>query len=236
MNYERSAMPLHTQALPPEILAIWVRTLRAASNLSQDALAEASNLSERTIQRIESSGRANQMTRRSLARGFGYDNHDIFDDPMFIATAIDAVAEIHAERAKKVEAEHPGHIKLAVEPVSSGAEIAGIIDRCDAWVYHCDDAASEAGKGMAAMLFDNVQDYGDIWNEIPPSGRFEAQGSFTNMLEDIAGQGLCALQAFRSAHLAPVTKGQAPMPFNIGYLTVVPLGQVPSHILVPKRF
>ena len=212
-----------------------MRTLRAASDLSQDALAEASGLSERTIQRIESSGRANQMTRRSLARGFGYDNNDIFDDPTFIATAIDAVAEIHAERAKKIEASHPGHIKLAVEPVSSSAQIAGLIDQCDAWVYHCDDGASVAGQGIAAVLFDNVQDYGDIWSDLPPSGRFEAQGSFTKMLEDIAGHGLCALQASRSAQLAPVAKGQTPMRFNIGYLTVVPAGLAPSHILVPKR-
>lgn len=228
-------MPLHTQALPPEILAIWVRTLRAASDLSQDALAEASGLSERTIQRIESSGRTSRMTRRSLARGFGYDNHDIFDDPRFIATATDAVAEVFAERAKEVEANHPGHIKLAVETVSGGAQIAGLIDQCDAWVYHCDDGASVAGQGITAVLFDSVQDYGDIWNELPPSGRFEAQGSFTKMLEDIAGHGLCALQAFRSAHLAPVAKGQTPMRFNIGYLTVVPAGLAPSHILVPKR-
>ena len=229
-------MPLHTQTLPPAIFSIWVRLLRAASDMSQDALAEASGLSERTIQRVESSGRANRMTRRSLARGFDYDNHDIFDDLTFIATAIDAVAEIQAERAKKVEVSHPGHVKLAVDLLSSGAQIAAPIDQCDAWVYHCDDAANVTGQNVAAVLFDNVQDYGDIWNELPPGGRFEAQRAFTKMLEDIAGHGLCALQAFRSAHLVSVAKDQAPMPFNIGYLTVVPAGQAPSHILVPKRF
>jgi transcriptional regulator with XRE-family HTH domain len=229
-------MPLHAQALPPAIFSIWVRLLRAVSEMSQDALAEASGLSERTIQRVESSGRANRMTRRSLARGFGYDNHDIFDDPTFIATAIDAVAEIRAERAKKVEASHPGHIKLAVEPVSSGAQIATLIDQCDAWVYHCNDAANVTGQNVTAVMFDNVQDYGDIWSELPPSARFEAQGAFTKMLEDIAGHGLSVLQTFRSARLAPLAKGQAPMHFDIGYLTVVPAEQAPSHILVPKRF
>lgn len=229
-------MPLHAQPLQPEIFAIWMRMLRAASDLSQDALAEASGLSERTIQRVESSGRANRMTRRSLARGFDYDNHDVFDDPTFIATAIDLVAEIHAQRAQKVEANHPEHIKVAVEPVSSGCQVAGLIDRCDAWVYHCDDAVSVAGKDIAAVLFDNVQDYGDIWSALPPSGRFEAQQSFTKMLEDVSGYGLCVLQASRSAQLAPVAKDDAPMPFNIGYLTVVLAGQAPSHIFVPKRF
>jgi transcriptional regulator with XRE-family HTH domain len=228
-------MSLNTQAIPPNILAIWTRTLRLASNLSQDALAEASGLSERTIQRVETVGRANQMTRRSIARGFGYDNLDIFDDPTFITTAIDALAEIHAERAKNSEANHPDHIRLAVEPVSSGSQIASLIDRCDAWVFDCADTASAGGKGLAAILFDNVQDYGDIWQAQYPSARLEAREAFTGMLTDIARERLCVCLAIRPGHLGPVATGQAPVPFNTGYLIVVPAAQALSHILVPKR-
>lgn len=224
------------QALPPKIFALLIRTLRVASDLSQDALAEASCVSERTIQRVESNGRANRMTRRSLARGFGYDNHDIFDDPTFIATANDALAEIFAQRAKEEEAKYPDHIKLAVEAVSSGAQIAGLIDRCDAWVYNCDDKAGIVAKNASAVLFDNIQDYGDIWKELPPSARFEAGDAFTEMLADIASHGLCTYQAFCSGYLAPVRANQAAVSFNTGYLLVVPTGQEPSHILVPKRY
>ena len=228
-------MSIGTQTIPPTILAIWTRTLRLASNLSQDALAEASGLSERTIQRVETIGRANLMTRRSIARGLGYDNIDIFDDPTFITTAADALAEIHAEGAKNVEANYPDHIKLAVEPVSSGSQIASLIEQCDAWVYHCDDAAGIAGQRTSALLFDHVQDYGDIWGELPPSGRFEAQEAFTGLIAEIAPEGLCAYQSCRFDRLAQVGIDRGPVPFNIGYLIIVPAGQTASHILVSKR-
>jgi transcriptional regulator with XRE-family HTH domain len=235
-NPERSVMTLQTKTLPPQLLAFWIRTLRAASNLSQDALAEASGVSERTIQRVESKGTANKMTRRSLARGFRYDNHDIFDDPTFISTASSLVTEIHAERAKKQDADQPDHFKLAVEPVSSGAQIAGLIHRCDAWAFHCDDAAGVSGRSVSTVLFDNIMDDGDIWSELSPSERFEASEAFTEMLNDIASQGLRADQGLHSGRFAQAASGQAPQPFDIGYLAVILAEQAPSHIPVTKRY
>ena len=228
-------MSLHTQSLPSEIFALWIRTLRVTSDLSQESLAEAFGLSERTIQRIESSGRANRMTRRSLARGFGYDDHDIFDDPTFIATANHVLAEIFTERAKEEEAKYPDHVKLALEAVSSGAQIAGLIDSCDAWMFDCDVKAGIDGRNVSAVLFDNIQDYGEIWKVLSPSGRFEAEDAFTEMLADITSHGLCAYRAFRSGYLAPVRANQAAVSFNTGYLLVVPAEQEPSNIRVPNR-
>jgi transcriptional regulator with XRE-family HTH domain len=228
-------MSLHTLALPPKIFAVWIRTLRVASDMSQDALAEASGISQRTIQRIESNGRANRMTRRSLARGFGYADHDIFDDPTFIATATDVLAKIYAERAKEEKAKYPDHIELAVELVSSGAQISGLIDRCDAWVYDCDDSASVKGKNVSAVLFDNIQDYGEIWSELSSRERLEARDAFTEMLAEITSQGLCAYQAFRSASLPPIQADKATRHFNIGYIMLRSTGQIFTHFLVPKR-
>ncbi len=228
-------MTLYKQSMPPKIFAIWVKTIRKASEMSQDALAAASGITERTVQRVESNGKASMTTRRCLARGLGYEDHDIFDDPTFVATATDALNEAFAEYAKGAQDNYPDHLKLAVEPVNNGAQITVLFGQCHAWAYMCDDSANVEGQDVSAALFDNVQDYGDIWNELPPSGRFEAQGAFTEMLEGIVGHGLCVYVAIRYAKLAPVAKGQAPMPFNIGYLIVVPAGQSPSQILVPKR-
>lgn len=228
-------MTINTQALPPKLLGFWARTLRVASNLSQEALAAASGLTVRTIQRVESGERANLTTRRCLARGLGYDNPDIFDDPAFVATVTEVMDSLRADQIEAEEARHPDHIKLEVAPVTTGAALGGQIDRCDAWVFHCDELASPEGQAEAASLFDNLQDYGDIWSEIPHSARLEAHGSFSAMLEALAEHGLRAYQATRAARLAPVAKDQASLPFTIGYVTVVPAGQTLSHILVPKR-
>jgi transcriptional regulator with XRE-family HTH domain len=227
-------MSLYAQTMPPKTLAIWVRALRTASDMSQDALAEAAGITERTVQRVEKSGRASKMTRHNLARGLGYENHDIFDDPTFVAMAIDALHETFAKLRKAEEANYPDHVKLPARPVNKGTQIAGLFGLCDAWVYDCDDSASDEGQNASAVLFDNVQDYGDIWSDLPPSARLKASEAFNEMLADIAGHGLHVYQAVRSAHFALMQADQEPMPFKIGYLTVVPSGQAPSHFLVPK--
>lgn len=228
-------MTIDAQALPPNLLGFWTRTLRLASNLSQDALAELSGLTVRTIQRVEAGGRASLTTRRCLARGLGYDNPDIFDDPEFVGTVTGVMEELRADRIKAEEARHPDHIKLEASPALTGAALGGLIDRCDAWVFHCDEQASAEGQAEAASLFDNLQDYGDIWSELPPSGRIEAQTSFTAMLGALAAHGLQAYQAVRATRLAPVSNEQPPILFTIGYVTVVPGGQTLSYILVPKQ-
>lgn len=223
------------QLLPPKTLGFWIRTLRLSSNLSQDALAETAGLTMRTVQRVEAGERASLTTRRCLARGLGYDNPDIFDDPAFVATVTDFVDTLRADQIKAEAARHPDHVKLEVAPAANGAALTSQIDRCDAWVFHCDERATAEAQAEAALLFDNLQDYGDIWQELPPSGRLEAQASFSEMLAAVAAHGLRAYQATRAAYLAGVDKSHAPMPFTIGYVTIVPADEALSHIFVPKR-
>lgn len=54
-----------------------VRDLRTKANWSQEELAAASGLSIRTIQRVESGGRAGLETRKALAAAFGVTVNDL---------------------------------------------------------------------------------------------------------------------------------------------------------------
>lgn len=221
--------------LPPKTLGFWIRMMRLSSSLSQDALAETAGLTMRTVQRVEAGDRASPTTRRCLARGLGYDNPDIFDDRTFVAAVTDLVDTLRAEQIKAEAARHPDHVKLEVAPVANGVALTSQIDRCEAWVFHCDEQATAEAQAEAALLFDNLQEYGDIWQELPPSGRLEAEASFSEMLASVAAHGLRVYQATRAACLASVDKSQAPMPFKIGYVTIVPSDEALSRIFVPKR-
>jgi len=75
-------------SLPPNILGFWTRCIRTTMHWSQEALAASANLTPRTIQRIEAGEQSSITTRRSLARGLGYENPDIFEDPEFIVTVL----------------------------------------------------------------------------------------------------------------------------------------------------
>ncbi len=227
-------MTIDAQVLPPTVLALWTRTLRLASNLSQDALAEAAGLTTRTIQRVESGQRTSLTTRRSLARGLGYDNPGIFDDPEFAGTVTLLLESIKANQIKAEEARYPNHIKVAVFPTENGAVLGSLVDGADAWTFHCDEKASPEGQTEAAILFDHLQDYGDIWSELQPSGRLEAQSIFTGLLADVARHGLQAFYGRRVIHLA-ATEDRTPFPFTIAYMAIVPIERELSYIVVPKR-
>lgn len=124
-------MTIDTQVLPPTVLAFWTRTLRMASNLSQDALAEAAGLTIRTIQRVESGERTSLTTRRCLARGLGHDNPETFDDPAFVSTVTRLMGSIKADQIRAEEARYPDHIKVVVSSTENGAALGGLIDGTD---------------------------------------------------------------------------------------------------------
>jgi transcriptional regulator with XRE-family HTH domain len=228
-------MSIDTQLVPPKMLGVWVRILRHASQLSQDALAVASGLTVRTVQRVEAGERASVTTRRCLARGLGYDNLDIFDDPNFVSTVTHLFTSLHAAQVAE-KGRYADHIKLAVEPVSTGTAFAALIGQIDAWVVHCDEAASPEAQQEAATLFDLGQDYGDIWQEISHSARVDAQSTFGDALESLYRRGMRVYQAKRPTQLlGPPGGTKTPVRFVIGYVTVVSEDQELSHILVPKQ-
>lgn len=225
-----------TQLIDPKLLGFWIRVLRMASNLSQDALAAASDLTVRTIQRVEAGARASLTTRRAIARGLGYDNPNIFDDPQFVNTVTSVFAAIADDRTKKVEARHPDHFKLEVASIGSGTALAALIDGSEAWCFHCDDSAEPEAQKEAASFFDALQDYGDIWRELSHSDRFAAQRNFDELIQALVGHGVRVYggkreRKFVGDHWADKT----PLPIMIAYVSVLPADQEISHILIPKK-
>jgi transcriptional regulator with XRE-family HTH domain len=71
-------------SLDPKLLGFWVKCIREASNWSQEAVAATAGLDVRTIQRAEAGSSISLASRRSLARGLGFDDYDIFQKPEFI--------------------------------------------------------------------------------------------------------------------------------------------------------
>lgn len=226
-------MTTNIYELQPKTLGFWIKLLRNASNLSQDALAVASGLTVRTVQRVEAGGRANLQTRRSLARGLGYEDPGIFEDPEFIEAVNNILAEQAAIAGRAQEALHPDHIKLAVTATRSGADLATLIGGADATVFKCDENTGEETGREAAALFDDLRDWGDIWSSLTFTQRLDAQRSFDIALATLTELGLRGYQGRRDAHLKGAV-GAKGIPFSIAYLVLVPAEIVLEHLLVPK--
>lgn len=226
-------MMINTYEPSPRTLGFWIKLIRNASNLSQDALAVASGLTVRTVQRVEAGGRANLQTRRSLARGLGYEDPGIFEDPGFIDAVNNILAEHAAIAGLAQEGLYPDQIKLAVTATTSGADLAALISGADATVFKCGESGGEEARRKAAVLFDDLRDWGDIWSSLTFTQRLDAERNFDTALTSLTELGLRGYQGRRAAYLKGAD-GAKTIPFSIAYLVLVSAEIVLEHLLVPK--
>ena len=156
-----------------------LRFLRKVKKLTQENVADACNLSTRTIEKIESGRhRPNDQTIRSLCRGLG------MDEAYFVESS---PAEVERQKAAALKAlrttaEVPTKIVRSAQDLMAifGDEHALQID-----LASVDDETLE----LAATLADLLTDWGDIWSDMPVSGRLDAARSMAAVCTDLERAG-----------------------------------------------
>lgn len=224
-------------SLPPNVLGFWTRCLRTTQNWSQEALAAAAGLDTRTIQRIEAGKLTSITTRRSLARGLGYDNPDIFDDPQFVTTVMGIIGNAQSQRAEDFHRQHPDHIPVATSRVTTGDALGRLADLSNAYLFHCDDDVSSEAKRQAFCVFDFLRDLGDISDDISFVDKLTYNQELGRMLCDLEQLGAWVYSASRLTKIVDDENwiDKTPMSITIGYLTIVPKGRDIGEMMVPKR-
>ena len=220
----------------PKFLAFWTKCIRESSHWSQEALAASSGLDVRTIQRVEAGHPVSVTTRRALARGLGYENLDVFENPEFIAgvhTLFEGVRKVQDEEVQK---QFPDHVRVDVAQVTNGEELASVAYKADAYIFSTDGEVSDEAKDVAASVFDFLRDLGDIGDECSFSERLEYQRSLGESLEQLEALGARCYSAFRRAKTVGAAWANATsVPLTMGYLTVVPTEKALTEMMVPRR-
>jgi DNA-binding XRE family transcriptional regulator len=223
-------------SLPPKILGFWTKCIRTTMHWSQEALAVNANLTTRTIQRIEAGEPSSVTTRRSLARGLGYENQDIFEDPEFVSTVLKLLEGAQGQNAEEVQKQFPDHVPVSTKPVTNGEALAALAESSNASLFHCDEEVSLEAKQQAACLFDYLRDMVDLWSEISFSDRVSYTLEMGNMVRDLEAVGARVYEASRSAKMVgDHWENKTPIPLTIGYLIVVPREKDISQLMVPKK-
>lgn len=124
----------------PKFLGFWTQCIRKASHWSQEALAANSGLDVRTVQRIEAGNPTTITTRRALARGLGYDNPDVFDDPAFIQSIHELFDGIQKAQEEEFKKQFPDLIRVSVERAATGQDLAQLAHDSNAYLFHADEA------------------------------------------------------------------------------------------------
>jgi transcriptional regulator with XRE-family HTH domain len=110
----------------PRFLAFWTKCIRESLHWSQEALAASSGLDVRTIQRTEAGHPVSVTTRRALARGLGYDDPNVFNDPEFIKGVHGLFNGMRQVQDEEVQRQFPDHVRVTVARVTSGERLAHV--------------------------------------------------------------------------------------------------------------
>jgi len=222
--------------LEPALLGFWTKCIREASHWSQEAVAASAGLDVRTIQRVEAGKPVSITTRRALARGLGYENHDVFQDPTFIATVHGLLTDLQNGKRADLQAQFPDHIHVPVVRVTNGEALGRLADTSEATLLHSDDLLVPEAKEIAASLFDYLRDVADISDDVSFSDKLVYNREMGAMLQRLEQLGASAYSATRSTRMTGgFWSDKTSMPLTIGYLAIIPADRDITDILVPRR-
>jgi transcriptional regulator with XRE-family HTH domain len=222
--------------LEPKLLGFWTRCIREASHWSQEALAETARLDVRTIQRIEAGKPVNITTRRQLALGLGYDNRDTFDDPEVIMNIHKCVEMGQDIQKKELEKQFPDHVRVPCSLVANGDTLGRLADISDGVLLNANDGISHDAKQVAASLFDYMGDLKDVGDVASFSDKVAFNRDLEALLRELEGFGTSVYSATRSTKIVGSNwVDKTPMPFTVGYVTVVPAEMLLKEMIVPRR-
>jgi transcriptional regulator with XRE-family HTH domain len=220
----------------PTFLAFWTKCIRETSKWSQEALAESAGLDVRTIQRIEAGQPVSVTTRRALARGLGYTNPDVFEDPEFIKGVQALFDGLRKVQDEEVQKQFPDHMRLSVARVTTGEGLARVAYEANAYLFNADEAIASEAKELAASIFDFLRDLGDLGEDGSFSERLGYQRSLGELLEQLEAFGTACYSGFRTTKMVGANwVDKTPHPLTIGYLTVVPVEKVLTEMMIPRR-
>lgn len=225
-----------SQIIDPHTLAWWTRSLREASQWSQEALAEASGLTVRTIQRIEAGEPSSISTRRSLARGFGYDNVDTFIDPKFALDLNAMLKEIERIGKQAVDEHYSDFIRLSAQRIRTGEQIGRLAENTNSYMFHYHENIPEAAKDAAAALFDYIKDYKDVSDLYSEADKLTTYREIGHLLHELKINNASVHYALRSMKVTGKDwVDQTPIQVDILYLTIDTAKKDIKEIMTAKR-
>lgn len=217
------------RVLSNEELGKTVRMLRDESKWTQATLAELSGVTERTVQRVEQGKGASYDTRRALARGFGFDDIDIFNNPIPVLNS-----EKYQQYLSELER---STVVIDMSFVISASEVRKLVEGADSSVSdQIGEPPADARQAFAGLV-DNLRDYNDVRELYGEVQKLEFDEFLETFLQEVKANGCGVAVGERRAKLvfANDPPGKAPMNWRNVYFVVARRDELPSKIRVPKK-
>ena len=195
----------------PQYIAETLRYLRKMRRLTQENLADAANLSTRTIEKTESGRHCpDEQTLRSISRALGFDR-SVFDKPT-------------PEEESRQKAEFDRAIRKTVVvptlPVRTANDFLGHYGDWHSWRIDMSSVASGGALETAATIGDWIEDMDGVWELCSMSQRLGYAQNFAELCQQIEAQDyLCHIGQYRQRMRE---KGKPDLIFLVGLLSFRP--------------
>jgi len=224
------AVPEFTEyrILTAEELGRVVRKFREAKQWTQATLAELSGLTERTVQRVEKGDSASHDTRCAIARGFGFDNLNIFNDPIPMLNEEKYGAYLAALDSSTVIVD--------IERVVKGRGVRSTIEGAHSSASDLIGEPKPEAREAFAELVDNLRDYNDIHDCFNEIQRLELDKMLDELIAQVESYG-CAIGVGRRQAMISFSNdppGTRPMHWTNVFFLLANSEELPTKIRVPK--
>lgn len=212
--------------LTPEELGLVVKVHRELRQWSQEQLGELSGLSTRTIQRVEGGKASGLDTRRALARAFDLEDIDAFNKPYLIPTEDEL-------KAAKEEFDKE-NITLPVLPLSTGKELAGLVELASMDLSTSAVELSREADERFAELIDYFRDYRDCADCYSQRDKFAIYDELQEHIDALKALEVSLRYATRKMVVKGDTPEAKPVPLKMLYVIAFPFGKESTEIATPR--
>jgi transcriptional regulator with XRE-family HTH domain len=160
---QREALTMH--------IGLKIKELRKSKLWTQLQLSEISKVSERTIRRLESTGKAESATLLSIIEVLG-------------VTMEELQKAINSEDTNTEESVKPGDLHF-LQRIENGRELVRYISNAHQLGYDYHDCNTEEQIEIAQVFLTNVADVMDIWGMVEMDSKFNLENSLTKMIQEL---------------------------------------------------
>jgi len=203
--------------MDPKLLGKNIRQHREERHWTQEELAMIAGIDARTIQRAESGQKLALETLKAIANAF--------------ETTIDQLSKDHQEAA--LEEFHAKYCVIDLQPLEQGADLCRLFGT-HAYHFQRVGTYTDDQADSIAEFEQLVNDCGDIWGELEPLQRRDAEKCIQSLIEQLLSLELAISAGVQSMRLRSTTGTSQPFDWSVLYVAAVP-GRQPLGALIQGK-
>ena len=219
-------------------LAAIIKEFREKRALTQEHLAQLSEVNIRTIQRIESTGACSKENLRAVAEAFDIDVKDLLEAAENRKQPADATLKDIEELASK-------HVIVALQEVTGPKDLINYLAGSHGQMNDFPDDLTDHQAELIGFVLDYLQDYADIQSDIYPSERIRMMQEVKSKLDELKQSGISAFVGQFDQNMVVSSQPDKPFKWTIAVIRLLPVGakqilnapdgSMFSVAMIPKR-